>query len=118
MNAVVTPTIMKTYGLTVKDYLSESIFLQLFKEVGISASRSRLSTIIREENKKELLETETNETIRKLESSDAEVLNILFLQFRTDLDDAYERVRSLVVYGAFEDGKLVCIKQYVSMGKR
>lgn len=118
VNAVVTPTIMKRIGLTVKDYLSESIFLQLLKEAEISLHGADYIYYYQEENKKELLETETNETIRKLESSDAEVFeHFVSSASEQDLDDAYVELDHWVVYGAFEDGKLVCVGSMYPWGK-
>ncbi|MET7038153.1 GNAT family N-acetyltransferase [Elizabethkingia miricola] len=108
VKAVVTPAIMKRIGLTVNDSLSESVFLQLLKDVGISLHGADYIYYYQEGDKKELLETVSIETIRQLSSSDAEVFeHFVSSASEQDLDDAYVELDHWVVFGSFEDGKLV-----------
>ncbi|MDV3508296.1 GNAT family N-acetyltransferase [Elizabethkingia anophelis] len=108
VNAVVTPAIMKRIGLKVNDSLSESAFLQLLKNVGISLHGADYIYYYQEENKKKLLETESIETIRRQNVSDAEAFEYFVSSAsEQDLDDAYVELDHWVVFGSFEDGKLV-----------
>ena len=108
VNAVVTPAIMKRIGLTVNDSLSESAFLQLLKNVGISLHGADYIYYYQEEDKKKLLETESIGTIRRLNASDAEAFEYFVSSAsEQDLDDAYVELDHWVVFGSFEDGKLV-----------
>jgi hypothetical protein len=75
VNVVITSAIMKRIGLMVNDSLSESVFLQLLKDAGISLHGADYIYYYQEENKKKLLETASIETIRLLRP-----LNILFRQ--------------------------------------
>ncbi|PUB32680.1 hypothetical protein C8J95_10481 [Elizabethkingia sp. YR214] len=108
VNAVVTPAIMKRIGLTVNDSLSESAFLQLLKNAGISLHGADYIYYYQEENKKKLLEAESIETIRRLNALDAEAFEYFVSSAsEQDLDDAYVELNHWVVFGSFEDGKLV-----------
>ena len=108
VNAVITSAIMKRIGLMVNDSLSESVFLQLLKDAGISLHGADYIYYYQEENKKKLLETASIETIRLLNASDAEAFEyFVSLASEQDLDDAYVELDHWVVFGSFEDGKLV-----------
>ena len=108
VNAVITSAIMKRIGLTVNDSLSESVFLQLLKDAGISLHGADYIYYYQEENKKKLLETASIETIRLLNASDAEAFEYFVSSAsEQDLDDAYVELDHWVVFGSFEDGKLV-----------
>ncbi|KUY29607.1 GNAT family N-acetyltransferase [Elizabethkingia ursingii] len=108
VNAVVTSAIMKRIGLMVNDSLSESVFLQLLKDAGISLHGADYIYYYQEENKKKLLETASIETIRLLNASDAEAFEYFVSSAsEQDLDDAYVELDHWVVFGSFEDGKLV-----------
>ncbi|OPC04938.1 acetyltransferase [Elizabethkingia ursingii] len=108
VNAVITSAIMKRIGLTVNDSLSESIFLQLLKDAGISLHGADYIYYYQEENKKKLLETASIESIRLLNASDAEAFEYFVSSAsEQDLDDAYVELDHWVVFGSFEDGKLV-----------
>ncbi|MCL1671045.1 GNAT family N-acetyltransferase [Elizabethkingia ursingii] len=108
VNAVITSAIMKRIGLMVNDSLSESVFLQLLKDAGISLHGADYIYYYQEENKKKLLETASIETIRLLNASDAEAFEYFVSSAsEQDLDDAYVELDHWVVFGSFEDGKLV-----------
>ena len=108
VNAVITSAIMKRIGLTVNDSLSESLFLQLLKDAGISLHGADYIYYYQEENKKKLLETASIETIRLLNASDAEAFEYFVSSAsEQDLDDAYVELDHWVVFGSFEDVKLV-----------
>ncbi|MDR2230263.1 MAG: GNAT family N-acetyltransferase [Flavobacteriaceae bacterium] len=108
VNAVITSAIMKRIGLMVNDSLSESVFLQLLKDAGISLHGADYIYYYQEENKKKLLETVTIETIRLLNASDADAFEYFVSSAsEQDLDDAYVELDHWVVFGSFEDGKLV-----------
>ncbi|WP_454060394.1 GNAT family N-acetyltransferase [Elizabethkingia ursingii] len=108
VNAVITSAIMKRIGLMVNDSLSESVFLQLLKDAGISLHGADYIYYYQEENKKKLLETASIETIRLLNASDAESFEYFVSSAsEQDLDDAYVELDHWVVFGSFEDGKLV-----------
>lgn len=106
VNAVITSAIMKRIGLMVNDSLSESVFLQLLKDAGISLHGADYIYYYQEENKKKLLETASIETIRLLNASDAEAFEyFVSLASEQDLDDAYVELDHWVVFGSFEDGE-------------
>jgi len=108
VNAVITSAIMKRIGLMVNDSLSESVFLQLLKDAGISLHGADYIYYYQEENKKKLLETASIETIRLLNASDGEAFEYFVSSAsEQDLDDAYVELDHWVVFGSFEDGKLV-----------
>ncbi|OPB88971.1 GNAT family N-acetyltransferase [Elizabethkingia ursingii] len=108
VNAVVTSAIMKRIGLMVNDSLSESVFLQLLKDAGISLHGADYIYYYQEENKKKLLETASIETIRLLNAPDGEAFEYFVSSAsEQDLDDAYVELDHWVVFGSFEDGKLV-----------
>jgi len=108
VNAVITSAIMKRIGLMVNDSLSESVFLQLLKDAGISLHGADYIYYYQEENKKKLLETASIETIRQLNALDAEAFEYFVSSAsEQDLDDAYVELDHWVVFGSFEDGKLV-----------
>ncbi len=108
VNAVVTSAMMKRIGLMVNDSLSESVFLQLLKDAGISLHGADYIYYYQEENKKKLLETASIETIRLLNASDGEAFEYFVSSAsEQDLDDAYVELDHWVVFGSFEDGKLV-----------
>lgn len=108
VNAVITSAIMKRIGLMVNDSLSESVFLQLLKDAGISLHGADYIYYYQEENKKKLLEAASIETIRQLNASDAEAFEYFVSSAsEQDLDDAYVELDHWVVFGSFEDGKLV-----------
>ncbi len=108
VNVVITSAIMKRIGLMVNDSLSESVFLQLLKDAGISLHGADYIYYYQEENKKKLLETASIETIRLLNASDGEAFEYFVSSAsEQDLDDAYVELDHWVVFGSFEDGKLV-----------
>ncbi|MCW3463500.1 GNAT family N-acetyltransferase [Chitinophaga nivalis] len=106
---VLTPALADKLGLYQRQDLSELVFYQLLKEAGGALHGADYLFYFSEADKQLLLQENEAGNIRRLTAADAEV----FAAFQAaasaeDLDGAYVELDHWVVFGAFEQNRLVC----------
>ncbi|AQX05357.1 acetyltransferase [Elizabethkingia meningoseptica] len=106
--AVVTSGMAETLKLRDEKSMSGQLFKEHLKAAGIYLNGPDHIFYFSESAKQELLQSPISATVRKLSALDEK----LFADFTSaaseqDLDDAYVELDHWIVFGSFEDGKLV-----------
>lgn len=107
--AAVTPALSEKLALSARSSLSEPVFRQMLLEAGITLHDADYLYYFAEAEKLALLEEQSAGLVRLLTVQDAAA----FAEFQSsasaeDLDAAYVELDHWTVFGAFEDGRLVC----------
>jgi RimJ/RimL family protein N-acetyltransferase len=107
--AAVTPALSEKLALSARSSLSEPVFRQMLLEAGITLHDADYLYYFAEAEKPALLEEQSAGLVRLLTAQDAAA----FAEFQSsasaeDLDAAYVELDHWTVFGAFEDGRLVC----------
>ncbi|WP_429841641.1 GNAT family N-acetyltransferase [Brevibacillus sp. FIR094] len=106
---VLTPALANKVGLSQQQDLSESIFRQKLNEAGVTLHGADYLFYFSEADMNVMLQENLEGDLRRLTEED----EVVFSEFESsaseqDLDDAYVELDHWVVFGSFEQNRLVC----------